>query len=84
MMDLDHVFQYHSHTTEQQESYHALREAAKAFAAAIQNHCPAGADQSAALRKVREAVMTANAAVALDGRLDVEGPSELVPFAKPD
>lgn len=48
--------------------YEALRESAKHFAMMIWKSCPFGADRTAAIRKVREAVMTANAAIALDGR----------------
>lgn len=67
--DLDHVFTYHAPTAEQAAKYARLREAAKAHAAAILADVPTCADQQAALRKVREANMTANAAVALDGRV---------------
>lgn len=49
-------------------AYHAIREAGKALAYAIMEHAPAGADQTAAIRKVREAVMTANAAIACEGK----------------
>lgn len=68
-MDLDNIFKYHAPNAEQQIRYGRLRDAAKAFAEAIVAYTPAGADQTAAIRKVREAVMTANAAVALDGKL---------------
>jgi hypothetical protein len=65
---IDDVFTYHPPTVEQGLKYQALREAAKHFARIIQQNTPYCADQTAALRKVREAVMTANAAIALDGR----------------
>lgn len=68
-MELDHVFKYHAPTADQPEKYEALRSAAKQFAATIQELAPACADQSAALRHVREALMTANAAISLDGKL---------------
>ena len=68
-MDIDNVFEYHAPTAEKLVRYKAVREAAKHFARAVQDNAPAGADQSAALRKIREAVMTANAAIALDGKL---------------
>jgi len=68
-IDLDHIFSYHAPTLDKVEQYNNLREAAKVFAQTIADNTPASADQSAAIRKVREAVMTANAAVALDGRL---------------
>jgi len=68
-MDLENVFSYHAPRPEQLPKYDALRSAAKVFAQAIVDNTLACADQTAALRKVREAVMTANAAVALDGKL---------------
>jgi hypothetical protein len=65
---IDDVFTYHAPNAEQLVKYQAIREAAKHFARIIQQNTPYSADQTAALRKVREAVMTANAAIALDGR----------------
>lgn len=44
-----------------------IREAALEFAETVLDNTPACADQSVAIRKIREAVMTANAAIALDG-----------------
>ena len=70
--DLDHIFKYHAPTPETLKSYTAIRDAAKAFATILIENTPEGADQTAALRLVREASMTANAAVALGGRLNVE------------
>lgn len=67
--DLDHIFAFHPQREGDPAKYKAIRSAAKAFAKAIIENTPPSADQSDALRKVREAVMVANAAVALDGRL---------------
>lgn len=69
MFDLDNIFKYHAPSAEQLPKYEALRAAAKQFAQAIVDNAPAGADQAAAIRHVREAVMTANAAIALHGTL---------------
>ncbi len=66
---LDDVFTYHAPEPDQIPKYEALRSAAKQFAEVIVANTPACADQSAALRLVREAVMTANASVALKGRV---------------
>jgi hypothetical protein len=63
--DIDNIFSYHPPKSDQVERYNTLREAGKAFAIVILEITPAGADQSAAIRKVREAVMTANAAIAI-------------------
>lgn len=71
MLDLDHIFKHHPPTPEQLPKYTELREAAKAFAAKVVELTPPSADQSAAIRHIREAVMTANASIALGGRLDV-------------
>lgn len=67
--DVEHVFKYHAPTPEQVVQYGAIREAAKHLAATILANSPPSADQSAALRHLREAVMTANAAIALGGTL---------------
>lgn len=66
--NLDNVFSYHKPTEEQLPKYESLRESAKSFATVILEHCPPSADRTAALRKVREAVMTANASIALEGK----------------
>lgn len=62
--DLDNWFTYHSPSPEQIPKYQAIREAAKNLAEVILNNTPSSADQSAAIRLVREASMTANAAIA--------------------
>lgn len=49
-------------------NYTAIRSAAKHLAEVIMQNSPVSADQTTALRCVREAVLWANAAVALDGR----------------
>lgn len=71
MIDIDHIFKYHAPTPEQLPKYEAVRAAARAFAEVIVANTPPSADQSAAMRHLREAVMTANASIALGGRLDV-------------
>jgi hypothetical protein len=65
---LDNWFTYHSPKPNQPASYEAIREAGKLLAIAIRDLTPPSADQTAAIRKVREAVMTANAAIACDGQ----------------
>lgn len=64
--NLDDVFSYHPPKPGQPEAYERIRSAAKKLAAEILASCPDCADRAAAIRKVREAVMTANAAIALD------------------
>ena len=65
-MNLDAIFKYHAPNENQRDRYVTLRAAAKTFAETIVVCTPAGEDQNSAIRKVREAVMTANAAIALE------------------
>jgi hypothetical protein len=67
--DPDYVFSHHSATPEKLKHHDAVHAGAKAFAEIILTHTPASADQTTALRLLREATMMANAAIALDGRL---------------
>jgi hypothetical protein len=64
---LDQIFTYHAPSPDDTVAYEKLRASAKDFARAIFDLTPPCADQSAAIRLVREAVMTANAAIALHG-----------------
>lgn len=66
LQKLDEWFRYHAPTGDQPARYEAVRSAAKVLAATIVENCTPSADRSAALRKVREAVMTANASIALE------------------
>ncbi len=65
---LKDIFTYHAPTQEQQGKYLRLREAALAFAKTLVAVTPSSPDQSAAIRKLRECVMTANSSIALDGK----------------
>lgn len=65
--DLLHLFTYHAPTEEQKVAYAEIRAAGMILARTIAEHAPSCPDQSAAIRKVREAVMTANAAIATNG-----------------
>jgi hypothetical protein len=66
--DLDEIFTYHPPTEEQVVQYGSIRRAARAFALAILESTPPSPDQTVAIRKVREAVMVANASIALNGK----------------
>jgi hypothetical protein len=61
-------FDYHAATPEKSDKYSRIRDAAVNLANVIVENAPPCADQSAALRKVREASMTANLAISCDGR----------------
>jgi len=67
--DPEYVFTHHTPTPDKIHHHEEIHAAAKRFAQVILAHTPPGADQAAALRLLREATMTANAAIALDGRL---------------
>lgn len=62
--DIENWFTYHSPTSEQQVAYNMVRAHAKDLAFVIFDVVPDSADRTAAMRKLREAVMTANAAIA--------------------
>ena len=65
---LENWFTYHPPSSDQQITYEKLRSCALEFAEAINDLVPDSADKTAAIRKVREAVMTANAAIACGGK----------------
>ncbi len=56
---------YHAADTDQIEKMARVRNATAALIEAIVINCPPCADRSAAIRKVREALMTSNAAIVL-------------------
>lgn len=62
--ELDNLFSYHPPKGDQVPRYTEIREAGKALAVKILECTPSGADQTAAINKVRETVMFANAAIA--------------------
>ncbi len=63
---LDSLFTYHPPSAEDVEKYTILRTSAQRFAEKVLLNCPPCADRSAAIRSIRDALMTANAAIALD------------------
>lgn len=63
---LDNWFTYHAPTDEQIKKYKLIRDYGRTFAEIIRDNTPPSADQTAAIRKIREAVMTANAAIACE------------------
>jgi alkanesulfonate monooxygenase SsuD/methylene tetrahydromethanopterin reductase-like flavin-dependent oxidoreductase (luciferase family) len=65
---LQNWFTYHAPNGQDVEAYARIRDAGAEFARAIIRDTPASADQTDAIRKVREAVMTANCARACGGK----------------
>lgn len=64
--ELESIFTYHPPVNDQPKRYVNVRDAAKVFAQVIVDNCPACADRTAAIRKIREAVFVANASIALE------------------
>ena len=64
---LHELFSYHPPTPHTLPKFQAINQAAKNFAEVVLQNCPSSADRSAAIRLIRDARMTANAAVALNG-----------------
>ncbi len=65
--EIENWFSYHAPTTAQVEDSE-LRSAAKAFAYTVLALTPPSADQTVAIRHIRDAMMTANAAIACGGK----------------
>jgi len=65
-MNIENVFTYHSPKADQPARYVALREKAKELAQLILSSTPVSREQSIALTKAQEAVMWANAAIAVN------------------
>jgi hypothetical protein len=65
---LKDVFTLQAPTEAAVERMKEVRLAGLDFATIITLNCPRSADRSAALRKIRESVFTANASIALEGR----------------
>jgi hypothetical protein len=66
---IEEYFTYHAPTDEQIEKLTVVRTFAKALAHTINDNVPECADKTAAIRKLRECVMTANAAIVLEGKV---------------
>ena len=62
--ELENVFTYHAPTPDQVKDYAKIRSEGKRLATIITKLCPDSREKSIAIRKIREAVMWANAAIA--------------------
>jgi len=62
------IFTYHAPIGDQPAKYDAIRSAARVFAWVMIENTPSSLDQSAAMRLLRECVMTANSAIANGGK----------------
>ena len=62
-MNIEELFTYHAPNEEQIQQLQEVRTAAKELAYTIIGNCPHSPDRTTAIRKLREAVMTANASI---------------------
>lgn len=62
--ELNNWFTHHTPTPEQINTYSTIRSGAKMLAEDFNDRCPDSADKTAAMRKLREAVMAMNLAIA--------------------
>lgn len=66
MIDLSNVFAYHPPKEGQPERYQGIRDAGRDFAEIVTGECPTSPERATAIRKIQEAVMWANAAIAVN------------------
>jgi hypothetical protein len=69
---VENWFTYHAPAPFQVAAYERIRQAGRELALVILEETPIVADQTAAIRKVREAVMTANAAIACEPPIETK------------
>lgn len=65
--DLDNLFDYHRPSSDQQEKYAKLNQAAKEYAKIIIECCPQSEDRDLAIQKLRETRMQSNLSIACSG-----------------
>jgi hypothetical protein len=63
--EIDKIFTYHAPNDTQRVRYETLRKEARLFAHTINGMCPESREKSLAITKIQEAVMFANAAIAI-------------------
>ncbi len=63
---LGHIFKYHAPFGDQATRYQEIREAGGYLAQIITNLAPESEERTLALRKIQEAVMWANASIAIN------------------
>jgi hypothetical protein len=65
-MNIEETFRYHAPSGSQPERYQSIREKAKELATLIDRSCPESREKSAALTNLQQAVMWANASIAIN------------------
>ena len=71
-MDLDRTFTYHKPVGDQQERYQRIRDKAKELAKVLTHDCPDSRERSVALTNLQQAVMWANASIAINEQSEPE------------
>jgi hypothetical protein len=70
---INELFSYHPPTQEQTERFKSIRDKAWSLALTIVTYCPDSPERDTAITRLRETVMWANSAIALnDGAIDSE------------
>ena len=64
--DIESIFVYHKPFGNQPERYQELREKAREFAEKVVMDCPDSREKSLAITNIQQAVMWANAAIAIN------------------
>lgn len=78
--DVEAIFTYHSPTDLQADMYAEIRKTALAFALVILQFVPGSAEQTLAIRHLQQAVMFANAGIAIHGDTDEQKEEDDIPF----
>jgi hypothetical protein len=65
--EIKDLFEYHAPDASMVTNMNLIRAAIVNAAVVIDENCPPGADRTAAIRKLKEAAMTANASIVLRG-----------------
>jgi hypothetical protein len=63
---IDNIFTYHAPFGDQTKKYEALRNEGRQLANAINDLCPESREKSLAITQVQQAIMWANAAIAIN------------------
>jgi hypothetical protein len=66
LIDLAREFTYHPPKEGQAERYEEIRAAGRDFAEIVVGECPTSTERTTAIRKIQEAVMWANASIAVN------------------
>lgn len=65
MFDVEHIFKYHAPNPDQIDRYEVIRAEARTLARVIESACPDSREKALALTNLQQAVMWANASIAI-------------------